>query len=237
MGERIDAEGRVIDQHRAPEEADYQAGPAGNEKANDTEGDRWQEFKLVQPHEFWIAHKIGYLHQVGLGMPARKNPSHVAVEKAAAPGRMHVQLGIGMQVVVPVLGGPPQNALLRAAQGEKCEDELKHSAGGVGPMRKVAVVTRADGKDAQPIKRHADRNVLPGDTGPDRCEAGQMHQHEREGGRINDVVVRSFDIWSHISDTLRLSLLSDFFTRDVGSSRGNYNEDGRTSFERRALLI
>jgi hypothetical protein len=73
---------------------------------------------------------------------------------------MHIQLSIGMQVVVPVLGGPPQNALLRAAQGEKREDELKHSAGRVGPMRKVAMVARTDSKDAQPIKRHADRNIL-----------------------------------------------------------------------------
>src|SRR5215211_1509714 len=99
-----------------------------------------------------------------------------------------------MQMVMPVFGGPPQNALLGAALSEKCQDELEQPAGGVGPMRKVPVIPRPDRKHAEPIKRDADRDRLPGDAGPERGRAAQVDQHEREDVRIDDVVMSIIDV-------------------------------------------
>src|SRR5882757_4988242 len=99
-----------------------------------------------------------------------------------------------MQMMMPVFGGPPQNALLRTALSEKCQDELKQSAGGVGPVRKVPVIPRPDREHAEPIKRDANRNRLPGDAGPERGRAAQVDQHERNSGRIDDVIMSVIDV-------------------------------------------
>jgi hypothetical protein len=99
-----------------------------------------------------------------------------------------------MQVMMAVLGRPPQNALLGAAQGEKREHELKHPARRIGPMRKVTVIARADGEDAQPVQDDANGDGRPRDAGPDRRDAGEMNQNEREGGRIDDVIRLAVDL-------------------------------------------
>src|SRR5215813_14563414 len=56
-------------------------------------------------------------------------------------------------------------------------------------MREVTMIAGADSEDAQPIEHEADGNGLPGDAGPDRCRAGEMHQHEGYRGWINDIAV------------------------------------------------
>src|SRR5205085_8051382 len=66
---------------------------------------------------------------------------------------------------------------------------LEGAAGRERTMREIAMIAGADGEHAQPIERDADRDRLPGDAGPDRGHTGEMHQHERDGGWINDVAV------------------------------------------------
>ena len=94
-----------------------------------------------------------------------------------------------MQVMMAMLGRPPEHALLGRALGQEGEHELERAAGRVGAMREIAMIAGADGEHPQPIERDAERDRLPGDAGPDRRDAGEMHQHERDGGRIDDVAV------------------------------------------------
>src|SRR5215468_12716048 len=115
----------------------------------------------------------------------------MTVDKAVAPRRMHVSRGIGVQVVLPVLGGPPQNAFLRARLGKKRKDELESPARRVGMVREIPVVARADRKYAQPIERRAEHDGLPRDPRPDRSKASQMHRYEGQGGRKDDVILRA----------------------------------------------
>ena len=56
-------------------------------------------------------------------------------------------------------------------------------------MREVAMVAGSDGKDAQPVEDDADDDALQGDAGPDRAQAGEMDENERDRLRIEDVVV------------------------------------------------
>src|SRR5262249_2524946 len=56
-------------------------------------------------------------------------------------------------------------------------------------MREIAMIASPDREDAQPIEHDADRDRLPGDAGPDRRRAGEMHEHEWDRGRIDDVAV------------------------------------------------
>jgi hypothetical protein len=109
----------------------------------------------MQPDQLGIARQIRNFRHVGRVVPTRENPTHMAIQKSMPPRRMDILLSVRMQVVVAVLGGPPENALLGAALSEESQTELKHPTGGVGAVREVAVISRADREDAQPVKRQA----------------------------------------------------------------------------------
>ncbi|MGY4327142.1 hypothetical protein ACVWWG_001559 [Bradyrhizobium sp. LB7.2] len=152
MGEGIDAERRVIDQHGAPQEADDEAGPSGNQEAEPRQRNGRQEFQPMQPHQLRIGGEIADLHEVGPVVLPVKNPAEMTVEKAPVTRRMHVVFGVGMEMMVSMLGRPPQNAFLRGALGEPGQDELKHPAGRKSPMGEIAVIACSDGKHAHDIQ-------------------------------------------------------------------------------------
>ncbi len=189
MGQGIDAEGGVVDRHRAPAEADHQAGPAGQEKAQGAQGDRRQQLVSVQPAQLGVARKILDLDQVGIGVAPVENPADVGVEDAALAGRMQVVGGVGIEVVMPVLGRPPQDALLPCALGQRRQQELIDSAGRIGPVGEVAVVAPGHREHAQPIKDDSQGHGLPGDARPDGGETRQVDQDEGNGRRVDDIVV------------------------------------------------
>src|ERR1700689_2242103 len=116
----------------------------------------------MQPYQLGIAGEVRYLFEVGCIVLGCKDPPHVTINEALAAGRMHVFLCVGMQMVMAVLRCPPKNAFLGAALREECEGELKYSAGGVGAVREVAVVSGRDREEPHPIERHANYDRLPG---------------------------------------------------------------------------
>src|SRR5678815_2081105 len=105
----------------------------------------------------------------------------MAVDESVVPRRMHVVPGIGIQMMMAVLGSPPDDALLRRCLGHERKNELKRPACRIRAVREIAMIACADSKDAQPIKRHADDERLPGDACPDRSEAAEMDQNEGNG--------------------------------------------------------
>jgi len=191
----------VIDEHGAQEESDEQARPSRDEKTGYRQHERRHQLVAVQPHQLGEAGEVGDLHEIGAVVAAREDPPEMAVHEALVARRVHVALGIGVKMVMPVLLRPPQHAFLRRTLAHHGEHELERPAGRIRPMREVAVVSGADGEDAGPIKDHADHDGLPGDARPDRPETGEMHQDEGNGGRIHDVLmgivvhVRSGFIW------------------------------------------
>src|SRR6266700_133508 len=189
MRERIDAECGVIDEDGAPEEADHEPGPTSDENAKGSHRDRRQDLQFMQPYQFGIRRKVGYFHEVGGVVLSREDPADMTVDEAPLPGRMHVSLGIRMQMVMPMFGSPPQNALLSAALGEEGKDELKQPARRVGPVREVPVIPGPDPKHARPIQNRANCNRLPRDAGRDRREAPNVNQQKRKDLRVHDVVV------------------------------------------------
>src|SRR6185437_7477943 len=187
MGDRVDAERRMIDRDRAPEEADDQPRPASDGETEDGERERRRQFVTVEPHQLRITGEIRHPGEIGHLLAAGENPAEVTVDETEAARRMNVELRIGMEVVVAMVGRPPQNALLRRRLRHGGENQLEGAAGLIGAVGKVAVITGADGEDAQPVKTDSDRQRLRGDASPDRRETRQMHDHEWYGGRIDDV--------------------------------------------------
>ena len=178
MGERIDAEGPVIDGDRAPEEADDEARPAGDGEAEDGEHESRDLFVAVEPHQLGEFGEIRDPIDVHRLLAAGEDPADMAVDEARLARRMDVEFGVGMEVVVAMVGRPPQDALLRRRLREHCENELEGPAGLIGAVGEVAMVTRPDGEDPQPVKADAERDRPRGDAGPDRGEAREMHDDE-----------------------------------------------------------
>jgi hypothetical protein len=93
-----------------------------------------------------------------------------------------------MQVMMAMLGRPPQHALLRAALRQHGKQELEGAAGAVGAVCEVAVVAGSDGKNPQPIEQQAKTDCLVGYTSPECCKASQVNQDEWNGRGIHDVL-------------------------------------------------
>ena len=177
----------MIDEHRAPEEADHKAGPAGDEDRQQGEHDRRHELVLVQPHQFRIAGEIGDLDQIRHIVLAGKNPAEMTVDEALMSWRVDVGLRIRMQVMMAMLGCPPQHAFLGRALRQDGERELERAAGPVGAMREVAVVAGTDGEDPQPVEEEAEYERVVGHAGPQGGDAREVHEDEGNGRRIHDV--------------------------------------------------
>ena len=143
----------------------------------------------VQPEQLGIAGEVGHLRQVGGIVLPGENPADMGIEEAAVTRGVNVVLRVGMDVVVAVLGRPPQHALLGGALREAGEDELECPTRGEGAVRKIAMVGRADGEDPHGIEREADPQRGGAHARPDGGETGEVDQHERNGGGVEDVVV------------------------------------------------
>ena len=102
---------------------------------------------------------------------------------------MDIVLGVRIEMVEAVLGSPPEHALLGRALRHEGQDELKGPTGGKGAVGKIAVIAGADREHPDPIESHPDSDGLPGHARPDGREAGEMDEKERDGLRIDDVIV------------------------------------------------
>jgi len=128
VAKRIDGERGVIKNHGADEKADDQAHPGVAEpemtdkEAERSGGDRRDEDPLVEPDQFRIlvqvTHDIGVIFLVFLG----KDPADVRPVEAFELGRVDVQFRIRMLVVMAMMGGPPECALLGRGAAEKREE-------------------------------------------------------------------------------------------------------------------
>ena len=189
MRQRIDAEGRVIQRDRGPEEAHEQAAPARDQIAEHGEHDGGGEFEAVQKAQLRIFRKILDLHEIGRIVAAGEDPADMGIEKALVARGVDVRIRIGKQVVMAVLGRPPQHALLRGGLRDPGQHELEDAARLVAAMRKVAMIATRHAEHAEPVEADAQQGGLPGHAAPDRAETGEMGTDERNHMRIHDVVV------------------------------------------------
>ena len=83
-------------------------------------------------------------------------------------------------MVSPVVGRPPQDALLRGRHRHKCEDELEGAARFERPVREVTVVAGGDEKHPRVIHRRAEDHVRPAKLDEKSRQAGQVHSGERQ---------------------------------------------------------
>jgi hypothetical protein len=98
-------------------------------------------------------------------------------------GGVNIGLGVGMFVMVPVMGGPPESALLGRGAAEKREEKLKGTAGFVAAVGEIAM--EGPGNPEFPGKEHegAKRHGTPRDPGPKHGQARQVDKDEEDAGK------------------------------------------------------
>ncbi len=119
----------------------------------------------------------------------REDPAQMRIHETRMHRRMHVEFGVGVAVVVAVLGGPPEHALLRRRLRQHGQHELHRTAGLVGPVREIAVIAASHGEHPQPVEAKGQPERRGGHAAPERPEAGEMGEHEGNGGRVDDVAI------------------------------------------------
>jgi hypothetical protein len=85
-----------------------------------------------------------------------------------------------MLVVMAMMGGPPERALLGGGPAEKSEEKLEGAAGLIAAVRKIAVESSGDPEFAGEEHKGAERHGPPGNPGPKDGEAGHMDKDEED---------------------------------------------------------
>ena len=188
VGQRVDAECRVPQRHRAPAEADDQSGPARDRPARHAEQDRRQVGMPIEPSQLLVSAQVADGFVVGHLVAGHEDPADMRVEEAAHDRRMHVGLGVRVSVVPAVHGGPPQRSALGRGLCHEGEAELQDPARPERAMREIAVIARPDGEDAHQIEQQAEHHRGGGHPAPEHAETAQMDQQKSAAGGVRDVV-------------------------------------------------
>jgi hypothetical protein len=108
----------------------------------------------IQEAQFRILEQILHPRQIRCEMLVRHEPAHVAPKEAVLHGRVHVVRLVRVDVVVAMMGRPPDRAALHRRGAQQAEDELTDARGLEGAVRKVAMIETGDGEHAHHVERH-----------------------------------------------------------------------------------
>jgi hypothetical protein len=126
-------------------------------------------------------HEVGDEPHAGSVVRAVEDPTHVGVQKSS-PGRgVDVLVFIGVLVMVPMMGGPPQRPFLRARVADESEQELKPSRSLVASMGKIPVVEAGDRKHPRPVKCEADEKRHRAEAHPEDQKRHEVNGDEGDG--------------------------------------------------------
>ena len=179
--QRVDEERAVIEEHGRQEEPDEEHAPPACRQQADGEHRRGHEVVPVQPHELGVLREVGDRVGRRVVVLLAQNPADVGPPEAAAR-RVDVGRHVRVLVVMAVMPGPPQHALLRGRRTAERHDELHHAPELVRAVAEVAVVTRRDEEHAQGVEGHTHDDVAQLHPGPQRAEGREVHQDEGDGG-------------------------------------------------------
>ena len=99
----------------------------------------------------------------------------MAPDKAVLMGRVGISRLVGVAVMMPVVGGPPEGATLECTVAYQGEYELSSPRGGKGSMGEIAVIKSGDGKHAHGVRCESNPYSYGAPTNPENSETGQMY--------------------------------------------------------------
>jgi hypothetical protein len=97
---------------------------------------------------------------------------------------------VGMHVMMPMMGRPPDGSALHGRSAEQAEDELTGARGLETAVRKVAMIEAGNGEHAHHVKDARDGERHPAETHPEDRQANGMHRDERQHSKPIDARAR-----------------------------------------------
>ena len=194
MGHRVDAAGAMKEEDRADESPPDQhletrcmerwiAGLKECSQAIDQDGQKQgaNQVKTVQENKFRKLRKIRNASIIGGEIPAAGHPPDVCPEKSLLARGMHIDLLIGVGVVMPVDGRPPESSTLYAEQADQRKKKLNRSTCFVSLVAEVPVIDSGDKKHPHHIEKRTDDQGRRAPANPDDSEASEMQENEGNG--------------------------------------------------------
>src|SRR5690242_17126628 len=161
MRKRVDRESVMPEERGAQAEAPEEERKAANEKKGDNENGWGHEIIFVEPTEFGKFGEVADVVDARADVLVGNNPAEMRPKKTEERGRVQVVFLIGEAMVMPMMGSPPEDTLLRGRHSHEGDDELKDAASFIGAVRKIAVIAGSDEKHAHDEKRDAGDEVRP----------------------------------------------------------------------------
>ena len=146
------------------------------QKDTDPENCRYHDIETVQEAQLGVLEQILHPRKIRGEVLVRHEPAHVAPKKAVLHRRVHVIRLIRVDMVVAMMCRPPNRPALHRRGAQQSEYELPDARGLEAAVREIAVIETRDGEHAHHIgcDCYADRHWT--NAGPDRGQAGQVHQ-------------------------------------------------------------
>lgn len=141
---------------------------------------------LIQPTEFGKFSEVTDVVKTSLVVTIRDDPADVGPEKPEQRGGVQVLLLIGKTMMVAMMGSPPQNPFLHGSHGHESDHKLKETAGLIGAMRKIAMITPGDEEHAHFVHREAGHRQVPVKWEGKYQKGYQMDQHEGQAAQGGD---------------------------------------------------
>ena len=196
VGERVDAEGRVIEQHRRDREPPHEhlpgaraeLGPGACEPAPER-GARGAERDERQPVDALDQSQLRKPHPVtdplGRGREALRGekPQRVAEPPPAMSGRVRIVGRVRYLVMDSVMGRPPQRSPLPRRAAEHRHGERHAARGTERAVREVAVVEGGDEEHARDVQGGADEERHWRDPHHRDQRTGAVQCDERSGAQ------------------------------------------------------
>src|SRR4026207_2053139 len=102
-------------------------------------------------------------------------------------------------MMMTMMSGPPQGTFLGGRTSQPCQDKLEPSAGPVGAVSKVTMISRSDAEHAHDIESKTQQDRLPGNACPESRQAHQMNGKKRDTPQPFDAVVFSTNCGTLVS--------------------------------------
>jgi len=179
VGERVDAEGRVVDEEETSgtgeEESSAVISPSesGDEgREDESHSDDEVDVPTVLPLDNLVLREIGNVGDSGLATRFDEHPSDVRPPESFVR-RVRVEIRIRVAVVSAVTPTPPLDRSFYGSRSSESEEILKRKTRGIRSVRKKAVIPSGNSKSGVKVVKNRPQRRLPLDFGREGTVEGE----------------------------------------------------------------
>lgn len=157
VSQRVDAEGRVVDEDETSGTGEEETTPpvtpsetGDHSRDEEAHGEEKRKVVLVLPLDDLVAGQVGNVGDTNLSSWLENHPSNVSPPETLV-SRVRVELGVGITVMGAVTSGPPFDRALNGTGTSEGQGVLQGDGSVVGSVSPETVVTGGDTKTSNEV--------------------------------------------------------------------------------------